>query len=212
MVPTHLFGRPAALLHGPEAVDLFYDESRVQRHDALPAPVLDTLFGKGAVHSLDGPRHRVRKELFTSLLMSPGAISALTESFEGGWRDAVTAWEGRRVVLFDEVATLLTRAVCDWVGMPVTDDAAREIGEDCVHMVDGFAAGPGRLRARHARHRQERALAAAIADLRRSGPHPDGVFSRPSARRCPGAPWRPSPCTASRTALFWTRTRRPSNC
>ncbi|MFD9516113.1 cytochrome P450 [Streptomyces sp. NPDC059979] len=189
VVPTHLFGRPAALLHGPDAVALFYDESRVQRHDALPAPVLDTLFGQGAVHSLDGPRHRVRKELFTSLLMSPGAVSALTESFEGGWRDAVTAWEGRRVVLFDEVATLLTRAVCDWVGLPVRDDAAREIGEDCVSMVDGFAAaGPGRLRARHARHRQERALAAAIADLRRSGPHPDGAFSPSQRTSVPGSP------------------------
>lgn len=178
LVHTHLFGRPAALLHGPEAVALFYDGSRVRRHGALPAPITDILFGKGAVHTLDGPAHRVRKELFVSLLMSPATISDLTERVESGWRDAVTAWEGRQVVLFDEVATVLTQAVCAWVGLPVPEDAAREIAEDCVAMVDGSAAaGRRRLRARRARRRQEEALAAAVRDLRRLGPHPDGIFS-----------------------------------
>ncbi|MYS06320.1 cytochrome P450, partial [Streptomyces sp. SID6041] len=64
-VPIRLMGRPAVLLHGPEAVEFFYDERHVLRHDALPGPVLDTLFGRGAVHTLDGETHRVRKELFT---------------------------------------------------------------------------------------------------------------------------------------------------
>ncbi|MFE6487177.1 hypothetical protein ACFVGN_30175 [Streptomyces sp. NPDC057757] len=31
----------------------------------MPAPLLDTLFGRGAVHTLDGEEHRVRKALFT---------------------------------------------------------------------------------------------------------------------------------------------------
>lgn len=178
VVPTHLFGRPAALLHGPEAVSLFYDESRVHRHGALPGPVTETLFGKGAVHTLDGPPHRARKELFVSLLTTPEAVGALNASIEAGWRDAVTAWEGHRVVLFDEVAALLTRAVCDWVGLPVPDDAAGEIAEDCVAMVEGStSAGRGRLRARRARRRQEQALASAVIDLRGQGPHPDGIFS-----------------------------------
>ncbi|MEU7605102.1 cytochrome P450 [Streptomyces sp. NPDC041003] len=189
VVSTHLFGRRAALLHGPEAVALFYDDRHVQRHGALPSHVLDTLFGKGAVHSLDGPAHRVRKELFVSLLMSPDSVGRLAESVEDGWREAVTAWEGRTVVLFDEVATLLTRAVCAWVGLPVPDDAAREVAEDCVAMIDGFAtAGPRRVRARHARHRQEQALAAAVADLRRLGPHPDGVFSPSRHASLAGSP------------------------
>ncbi|MEU9254409.1 cytochrome P450 [Streptomyces sp. NPDC048270] len=178
LVRAHLFGRPAALLHGPEAVAFFYAEGGVQRHGALPAPVVDVLFGKGAVHTLDGPPHRVRKELFTSMLMSPSAVGDLTEGVGSAWDEAVAAWEGRRVVLFDEVATVLTEAICDWVGVPVPEDAAREIAEDCVAMVDGFAsAGPRHLRARRARRRQEQALAAAVADLRGTGPHPDGIFS-----------------------------------
>ncbi|MET9470195.1 cytochrome P450 [Streptomyces sp. NPDC006544] len=191
LVRTRLLGHPAALLHGPEAVALFYDEGRVQRHGALPAPVLDTLFGQGGVHTLDGPAHRARKELLTSLLMPPDAVRTLTESVEGGWREAVAAWEGRRVVLFDEVAALLARAVCDWVGLPVPDDAAREIAEDCVAMVDGFAtAGPRHARAHRARRRQERALAAAVTDLRLHvhGPHPDGVFSASRHAAAAGSP------------------------
>ncbi|MGQ4423535.1 hypothetical protein ACN6LL_005633, partial [Streptomyces violaceoruber] len=44
---TRLLGRPAPAVRGPEAVRLFYDESHVHRHGAVPAPVLDTLFGQG---------------------------------------------------------------------------------------------------------------------------------------------------------------------
>src|SRR5690348_13610511 len=82
LVHTRLMGRPAVLMHGPEAVDLFYDESRVRRAGALPGPVLDTLFGRGAVHTLDGERHRDRKGMLVSLLMSPQAIGALTARVE----------------------------------------------------------------------------------------------------------------------------------
>ncbi|MFG2873573.1 cytochrome P450 [Streptomyces sp. NPDC048337] len=172
VVRTRLMGRPAALLHGPEAVALFYDEGQVQRHGALPAPVLDTIFGRGAVHTLDGTHHRGRKQLLVSLLMSPEGVGGLTGRVESGWREALTTWKGRRVVLFDEVAVLLAREICDWAGMPVQGDAAREIAEDCVAMVDGFAtAGPRHLRARRARHRQEQALMAAVTRLREEQPH-----------------------------------------
>ncbi|MFE2170338.1 cytochrome P450 [Streptomyces sp. NPDC059447] len=167
LVHTRLMGRHAVLLHGPDAVDLFYDEGRIQRHDALPAQVVDTLFGRGAVHTLDGARHRERKQMLVSLLMAPDGIGALTARVERGWREAVTGWEDRSVVLFDEVAALLAGATCDWAGLPVPDDAAREIAEDCVAMVDGFAtAGPRHVRARRARQRQEQGLMAAVDRMR----------------------------------------------
>ncbi|MEU9145530.1 cytochrome P450 [Streptomyces sp. NPDC048349] len=173
VVHTRLMGRPAVLMHGPEAVAFFYDEKHVRRHGAVPPPVLDTLFGRGAVHTLDGEDHRARKQLLVSLLMSPEGIGGLTKRVESGWREAVTGWEGREVVLFDEVATLLAEAICDWAGMPVRDGAAREIAADCVAMVDGFAtAGSRHLRARRARHRQEQALMAAVTGVRARAPRP----------------------------------------
>ncbi|MFD3530742.1 hypothetical protein [Streptomyces sp. NPDC058664] len=57
---TRLLGRPVRVLSGPRDVDLFYDERHVRRAGALPGPVLDTLFGRGAVHTLDGAEHHVR--------------------------------------------------------------------------------------------------------------------------------------------------------
>lgn len=65
-VRTRLLGRRTVALRGPEAVAFFYDEQHVRRRAALPDPVLDTLFGQGAVHTLDGLAHRVRKAMFLS--------------------------------------------------------------------------------------------------------------------------------------------------
>jgi hypothetical protein len=56
-------GTPAVIVHGPEAVRFFYEDEHIRRRSALPGPVLDTLFGRGAVQTLDG-RHRTRKALF----------------------------------------------------------------------------------------------------------------------------------------------------
>ncbi|MFI5828757.1 cytochrome P450 [Streptomyces sp. NPDC051578] len=166
-VVTRLMGRRTVVLDGPGSVEFFYDEKNVLREGALPGPVLDTLFGRGAVHTLDGDRHRVRKDMFVSLLMAEGGIAALTERFAARWPRAVAGWHGREVVLFDEVATVLAGAVCDWAGLPLSEGAARSLAEDCLATVDGFAtAGPRHFKARRARARQERALSRAVTELR----------------------------------------------
>ncbi|WP_037887808.1 cytochrome P450 [Streptomyces sp. NRRL S-87] len=168
-VPTRLMGRPALLLHGPEAVDFFYDERHVLRHGALPGPVLDTLFGRGAVHTLDGEAHRVRKELFTTRLMAPEGVHALGRLAREHWLRTVDGLRGRRGVLFDEMAVALAAAACEWSGVPRTPGpAVRLLAEDCVAMVDGFATpGPRHWKARRARRRQERDLARTVEDVRR---------------------------------------------
>ncbi|MGW8351682.1 cytochrome P450 [Streptomyces wedmorensis] len=166
-VRTRLLGHPAVALHGPDAVRFFYDESHVRRTDALPGPVLDTLFGRGAVHTLDGADHRVRKALFLGRLTDPGAVASLVRHVETGWRAASAAFGGRETVLFDEVADVLARAVRDWAGLPVDDARVHAMARDCVSMVDGFATpGPRHLRARRARARQEELLARAVREAR----------------------------------------------
>jgi fatty-acid peroxygenase len=60
-VPTRLGGLPVTALEGPDAARFLYDEDHVHRSHAVPEPVQATLFGKGAVHTLDGEAHRVRK-------------------------------------------------------------------------------------------------------------------------------------------------------
>ncbi|MFD5313308.1 cytochrome P450 [Streptomyces ardesiacus] len=164
---TRLLGRPALAVRGPEAVRFFYDESHVRRHGAIPAPVLDTLFGQGAVHTLDGAAHRTRKELFLPLLEA-GRVARLTEHVTGAWDEAVRSWSRReRVVLFDEAAAVLTRGVCDWAGVPRRAVDADTLARDLVAMVDGFATpGPRHLRARRARARQEARTARLVEEVR----------------------------------------------
>ncbi|MFF7260561.1 cytochrome P450 [Streptomyces sp. NPDC008159] len=166
LVRVRVAGRHAVALRGPEAVRFFYDERHVERATALPGPVLSTLFGRGAVHTLDGTAHRVRKEMFLSLLTGREAVAGLVDEVASAWDEAVDAWSGRpSVVLFDEASRVLTQGVCRWAGIPLDD--AGETARDLVAMVDGFAtAGPRHWRARRARSRGEAWLARLVEDVR----------------------------------------------
>ncbi|MFF8809970.1 cytochrome P450 [Streptomyces omiyaensis] len=170
-VRTRLLGRPAVALRGPDAIGFFYDERNVRRASALPGPVLDTLFGRGAVHTLDGEAHRVRKAVFLAILKDGAGVEALAEHVARCWSESVEEWrDGRPVVLFDEAALVLARAVCAWAGIPLSDEAVRRMAADCTAMVDGFAApGPRHVRARRARTRQEDALAGLVGAAREAG-------------------------------------------
>ncbi|MFI8189300.1 cytochrome P450 [Streptomyces sp. NPDC085946] len=172
---TRLMGRPALAVRGPEAVRWFYDERHVHRHGAIPGPVRSTLFGHGAVHTLDGDAHRARKALFLPLLHAD-RIAGVVEHVTAAWDEAAAGWAGRdRVVLFDEASVVLTRGVCRWAGVPLRDDEAEPLARDLVAMVDGFAApGPRHLRARRARSRQEARLAELVRDVR------SGVIKAPA--------------------------------
>ncbi|MEV7563422.1 cytochrome P450, partial [Streptomyces sp. NPDC089795] len=115
-VRTRLTGRPAIALRGPDAVAFFYDEKHVVRTAALPDPVLDTLFGQGAVHTLDGDAHRVRKAMFIALLKDDASVAALGECVTRRWREAMTDRQQDDAVLFDAAAEILALAVRDWAG------------------------------------------------------------------------------------------------
>ncbi|MFF8602165.1 cytochrome P450 [Streptomyces sp. NPDC015232] len=169
---TRLLGHPVRVLRGTEAVAFFYDEDHAHRAGALPGPVLDTLFGCGAVHTLDGAAHRARKELFLERLTDRAEVRALTARVCAEFRAEWERRRGQRVSLFDLGALVLARAVTDWAGLPEdgVPDTER-LARDCVAMVDGFATpGPRHLRARRARARQEELLGRAVVRAREAGP------------------------------------------
>lgn len=169
-VRTRLLGKPAIALHGPAAVRFFYDESHVHRRSALPEPVINTLFGQGAVHTLDGEQHRVRKAMFMHLLTDPVRVRDLTDETVRAWNRAASGWALMdRVVLFDEVAGVLTRAVHTWAGVSLPETETDRTVRDLLAMVDGFATpGLRHVRARRARRRQEERLARLVELERRS--------------------------------------------
>ena len=162
-VRTRVMGRRAVAVEGPHAVRFFYDEGNLERHSALPHPVVATLFGKGAVHTLDGAAHRARKAIFVSLLMNDG-VEALAKLTGEAFDEAADAWRGGPpVTLFDETAKVIARSVTRWAGIPLTEEEVPGLAADLVAMVDGFAtAGPRHWRALAARRRRERWLAGLI--------------------------------------------------
>jgi fatty-acid peroxygenase len=166
-VRTRIAGMPAVGLEGPDAARFFYDERHVQRAGAIPEPVQATLFGKGAVHGLDGDAHRVRKGMLVSLLMD-GDVDSLVERARSAWDDAVRVWSHQReIVLFEESARVLVRAVTGWAGVPLDPDDVAPFARDLQAMVDGFATGgPAHWRARRARSRREAALAQVVERVR----------------------------------------------
>lgn len=164
---TRVLGQHAVGLCGPEAARFFYDEDHVRRGTAIPGPVRSTLFGHGAVHTLDDGAHRQRKAFFLSVL-PPGAVADLVESVASAWDEEVASWSPNRpVVLFDAASRVLARGVCRWAGVPLPEPDVADVARDLVAMVDGFATpGPRHWRARWARNRREAWLAGLVQAAR----------------------------------------------
>ncbi|GAA3645093.1 hypothetical protein GCM10022267_34790 [Lentzea roselyniae] len=111
VVRTRVMGQPTLGLCGPEAAQFFYDEKHVQRHNAIPSPVLSTLFGHGAVHTLDADAHRQRESFFLALV-TPESVASRVACVAAAWEDTVVGWRAdREVVLFDEASRALTAGV-----------------------------------------------------------------------------------------------------
>jgi fatty-acid peroxygenase len=168
---ARVLGRGAVCAIGTEAVRKLYDPTLFERHGAVPRPIQKTLTGLDALHTLDGAAHRNRKAM-----MLPAAREGLADLptyVAMAWNEAVSRWRtAGEVVLFDEIARVLTEAACGAAGVPLAAGEARSRTDDMVAMVDGFAtASPRHLRARRARKRSEDWLQGVIEAVRR-GRHP----------------------------------------
>lgn len=173
---TRLLGRTTICIHGRDAAELFYDETKFRRRGALPRRVESSLFGRDGVQSLDDAEHRQRKAPFLTLTETP-SVQRLMAHMDAEWRSAIARWQRvKQVVLFDESQRLLTRATCDWAGVPL--DAAELSGRarDFGLMVDAFGGvGPRLWKGKAARLRTECWMTRMIEDVRRGAlrPKPD---------------------------------------
>jgi fatty-acid peroxygenase len=101
-------------MSGPEAARVFYDHKRFMREGAMPRRLVSTIFGRGGVQMLDRAAHRHRKRLFRSL-MTCESIGRLIALADDEWQAAAQRRACMpRVVLYDEVVRIRTRAVCAW--------------------------------------------------------------------------------------------------
>lgn len=164
---TRLMLRKTICMTGPEAAALFYDEGRFARAGVAPGWLQKTLFGKGGVQGLDGEAHRHRKAMFMSL-MAPGRIERLGAATTHWFQVYARKWTGRdRVVLYDEVNEILSRAVCDWAGVPLAEPEVGRRTAELMAMFDRAATlSPAHLWSRLARRRAERWIGDLIEDVR----------------------------------------------
>jgi fatty-acid peroxygenase len=155
-VPIRLLGRRTLVLRGPDGVELFYDQERAVRRHALPAPVAHGLWGRGAVHGLDGPDHRHRKQLFLEVTR-PGMVTDLADRVAAKWERELDHWvRNRRGAVLPSAVHALGEAALEWAGLGEAPVVMQRRARDLAQIVDGSGA-PGLpfLRARLARRRAE---------------------------------------------------------
>jgi len=135
---------------------MFNQPDRFTRRGAVPITALLLLQDIGSAHTLDGDPHRHRKAMFMSL-MDPASVSRLVAHVEQEWRRQAMIWARMSEVVFvPQAQEILTRAVCAWVGIPLSaaesEQRARELGA----MYEGAGAfGPRNWRAQRLRRGTE---------------------------------------------------------
>lgn len=137
--PMRLLGRDALFVRGVEGVQVFYDESRIARHGAMPALVQESLFGHGSVHSLDGSAHRHRKATFLDVAYEDAQVERLTPWLEQEWEAERQAWrQGGTRSAYEAAVGALGRAIMRWAGVPGTPAAQTRWSARLAQIVDGF--------------------------------------------------------------------------
>jgi len=168
-----LLGRRSLVVSGREGVDLFYDTERVQRRSATPGSVARTIFGRGAVHTLDDAAHRHRKQLFLEVTR-PELEADLADRVAAKWSLELDRWvrHGTGTVLPAAVG-VFGEAVQEWAGAGDAPDVMERRSRDLGRIVDGFATpSPAWLRARWARRRANAWASQVIIEVRQGRRRP----------------------------------------
>jgi fatty-acid peroxygenase len=186
---TRLLGRRAVVVRGREGARLFYDSTRIKRAGAVPGLLANLLFGRGAVHGLDGEEHAARKRLFLEIL-EPDRVDALAATIGRDLARRVEQWRGREVVVFDELVQVYGAAALAWAGVPSTPERTARTSRRLATIVDGFGgAGTAYPRAWAARIRSDRWARRLVEDARagRLDPAPGTALRLIAASDLPAA-------------------------
>ena len=137
---TRLLGRPATMVRGAAAAEMFFDGERFVRKRAMPRRALRSFIGTRGVQTLDDDEHRVRKAMFMSLV-DDGSIDSLLDAVTRHFDEAVERWADQDdVILLHEIALVLCRAACEWVGVPVPAEEVERRTRHFEAMIDSPAA------------------------------------------------------------------------
>ncbi|MHC0552693.1 cytochrome P450 [Salinicoccus sp. CNSTN-B1] len=171
-----LGGKRILVLSGKKAAETFYDNDRIERSGTLPKRIVNTLFGKGAIHTTTGKKHIDRKALFMSL-MTEGNLKYLRELTRNHWYMNTHRMEQMgRVNIYRESIVLLTKVGTKWAGVQAPESKIEEIATDMDIMIDSFKGLGSKFKGYResvkARHRVEDWLEDQIIQTRKGKIHP----------------------------------------
>ena len=164
---TRILFQKTICMTGAAAAEVFYSEDGLVRAGSMPKRIQRTLLGEKGIQGLDGEAHRHRKRMFMSLM-----ASERIEALENTTRDLLDRyardWQAaEKVVLYDEVREILTRAACAWSGVPLPEaEVETRTAQMTALFQDAGAVGWKHWGARLARHRAERWIAGIIERVR----------------------------------------------
>jgi fatty-acid peroxygenase len=164
---TRILLQKTICMTGAAAAEVFYSEDGLVRAGSMPKRIQKTLLGEKGIQGLDGEAHRHRKRMFISLM-----ASERIEALENTTRDLLDRyardWQAaEKVVLYDEVREILTRAACAWSGVPLPEaEVQTRTAQMTALFQDAGAVGWKHWGARLARHRAERWAAGIIERVR----------------------------------------------
>ncbi|WP_218110139.1 cytochrome P450 [Oligoflexus tunisiensis] len=134
---TRVMLQKAVCMQGEEASRLFYEPDRFTRKGAVPPNTLKLLQDIGSVQSLDGEDHLERKRMFLAM-MKPDSLQRLSDIFAEQWLMQLDKWVGKDSIIFlPEVQDILTRAVCIWADVPLTEPQAKLRRVEFASMISG---------------------------------------------------------------------------
>lgn len=164
---TSLLGKKAICMGGIEAAQLFYDTDKFKREGAAPNRLIQTLFGKGAVQTLDGEMHKQRKEMFMSLMYDDN-IKKLRDIVKGQWEIATEYWKQKeRIIFYEEIKELLCISACKWAGISLSKDEIKNVTADLSAMFESPASlGAKHWQGRNARNRVEKWIKELVVEVR----------------------------------------------
>lgn len=164
---TRILGKKAICMVGKEAAQIFYDTTKFKRSGAAPNRVIQTLFGKNSVQTLDGDEHKYRKELLMSV-MTPEETQKLADVMKLEFEQAIDKWSKmNEVVLYEEMKELLCKVAFKWVGYPLHEDDVKTMTNEVAAMFETPAAvGAKNWGGRIARNQVEKRMQSIIQDIR----------------------------------------------
>lgn len=171
---TRMMMRPITCVMGEDAVRMFYEPGRFTRKAAMPPTTLMSLQDRGSVMTLDGDQHRHRKQMFMSLMGEDG-IKKLVAIFERHWQQRLELWQSTySVTLHFEMEEVLTRAVCEWTGITLTEDDASQRAREFSAMIEGAGTvGPRNIKGLALRAITERWARGLIDEVRQQPKPPE---------------------------------------